>query len=134
MAAEMWANMALPVPRLLGHQAQCLTQQFAERASAPITSQKSYRKRKIVLSFQMKQLSTSDRQGTGRVEAIGAENKLWSFQGNRDSVSVSKPMYCFVDVFKMKKNVHLSEWSKYLLSQGCGTRQGPHTDKWEGTW
>jgi len=50
----------------------------------------------------MKQISTSDRQRTGRMEAVGAENKLWSSQGNTDALSVSKPMYCFVEVFKMK--------------------------------
>lgn len=51
----------------------------------------------------MKQISISDRQQTGRMEAIGAENKLWSSQGSKDAVSVSKPMYCFVEAFKMKK-------------------------------
>lgn len=52
----------------------------------------------------MKQISISDRQQTGRMEAIGAENKLWSSQGSKDAVSVSKPMYCFVEAFKMKMN------------------------------
>lgn len=36
------------------------------------------------------------------MEATGAENKLWSSQGSKDAVSVSKPMYCFVEAFKMK--------------------------------
>lgn len=72
----------------------------------------------------MKQISISDRQQTGRMEAIGAENKLWSSQGSKDTVSVSKPMYCFVGAFKM---------NKCLWSQGCGTRQDPYTGKGEGT-
>lgn len=130
IAAEMWASIILPVPRYLGHQAQHLTQQSAVRVSASVTLQKTYRKRKITLSFQTKQINISDRQWTGRMEAIGAENKLWSSQGNKDIVNVSKPMYCFVEVLK---NLCISEWSKYLLYQVCDRRQGPYTDKWEGT-
>lgn len=104
MAAENWASIALPVPRYLGHQAQHLTQQSAVNVSAPVTLQKSYRKRNITLSFQMKQISTSDRQWTGKMEAIGAENILWMSPESKDAVSVRKPMCCFVEVFK-KKNL-----------------------------
>lgn len=56
--------------------------------------------RRIRLGFQMKQISTTDRQLTGRMEAIGAENKLWSSQGNKDAVKVSSTMYCFTETLK----------------------------------
>lgn len=83
MAAEMWASRYCITCALVpGLSSPTLNTAICHK-NVPVTLQKPYKERKITLSFQMKQISTNDRQQTGRMKPLEQKISYGALKGTK---------------------------------------------------